>query len=137
MQIRSPSHCAAVLVLAAPALIMSPDAAIAQESETIEEVVVVVAPFAIERTKTERTSPTMDTELVELKRRVGFADLDLSKHDDVIEFETRIESTATESCEILAEMFPFDTSDREIRRCSREAIASAEDQKGQAIAAAN
>jgi len=78
------------------------------------------------------------SEIVELKSPVSFADLDLADSADVMELDARIEAIAEDSCEMLAEMFPFDgTGKTEIHRCMKRAIASALDQKERAIAAAH
>ena len=127
----------AFLAFAATGLVINPDPAIAQQAaeEVIEEIV-VEAPIV--RRRVGRTTSGVPIEVIELRRRVSYADLDLSKYADVTELKTRIETTAKESCERLSDMFPLDPSDRlEIRRCTNEAVDSTEEEVQAAIAAAS
>jgi len=130
-------YCATFAALVAIGFVLKTDPVIAQQvDEEIEEVVVIEAPIV--RRHAERTAASgMRTEIIELRRRVSYADLDLSKHADVIELEKRIETTAKEACEKLDEMFPIPPSDiADIRRCTRKAIEGTEEEVQAAIAAA-
>ncbi len=130
-----PAHCTMFLALVAPGLFIEVDMAVAQQaSEEIEEVV-VRAPIG--RHEFGRSPVAgFKTEIIELKRRVSFTDLDLTRRTDVNELDTRIEVVAKESCEKLADMFPLNRlGPAEMRRCTKNAIASAEKQKGLTIAA--
>lgn len=124
----------AILTLAATGLVLKADPAVAQEvSEAIDEVV-VEAPITVHQVG--RASATgAKVELIELKRRVSYADLDLSKHADVIELENRVDTAAKESCEKLTTMYPLDSA-AEGQRCIEKAINSAEKQVKAAIVAA-
>jgi len=103
----------------------------------IEEIVEVAAPV-VRRQYGRPNAIGMRVETIKLSQRVSYADLDLSKHADVIEFKVRIEATAKESCEQLSDMVPFDQSDRrEIRRCTNRAVDNVEDDVQEAIAAAS
>jgi UrcA family protein len=126
------------LAIAGLSLAATPVAA-QEETEILEKLVVVQAPIAFKRKSENRAShPVIPSEIVELKRPVSFADLDLADSADVMELDTRIKATAEDACEMLAEMFPFDaTGKAEIHRCMKRAIASALDQKERAIAAAH
>jgi len=129
------AHCTMFLALAATGLFIEADLAVAQQaSEEIEEIA-VQAP--IERHDIGPASVTpIKTEIIELKQRVSFADLDLTKHADVNELDTRIVAVAKESCEKLSDMSPLNwLSLAEMQRCTKNAIASAEKQKELAIAA--
>ena len=89
------------------------------------------------RSRARRTPSTgAKIELIELKRRVSYADLDLSKHADVIELETRVETISKESCQKLFDMFLLDSA-TEMRRCIKKAIESTEEQVQAAIVAAS
>lgn len=124
------------------AFIVNTGPAIAQEvksdstGEVIEEIVKMEA--LIERRLTGRPSDVgARIEVIELRRSVSFADLDLSKVKDLAEFNSRIENTAKESCEKLAKMFPIPVSGHsDIQRCIREAIASTQDKLETVIAKA-
>lgn len=134
-------HCATFAVLIAGGLAISSDSANAQQAsdesaaKVIEEVVAVEAPI-----KRERARPGgMTVEVIELKRQVSFADLDLSKHSDVAELEERIETTAKDSCEKLEEMYPLSRNPSRaanIRRCTKDAIAGSAEELQAAVAAA-
>jgi UrcA family protein len=105
-----------------------------QVAGEMEEVVVVEAP--IMRSWTERGRYGGKVEVIELTRRVNYADLDLSKPADVTTLETRIETTAKESCEALSDMFPLDPSDNmEILSCTKKAVNGTKKQVEAAIAA--
>jgi UrcA family protein len=131
------SASGALLALAATGLVFSTDVALAQESadEVIEEIV-VTAPT--ERRMVGRTAAGARVEIIELRRRVSYANLDLTKHADVTELKARIETVAKESCEKLDEMFPFiePTGRDEIRRCTKRAINGTEAELQATIAAA-
>ena len=138
MYIKSVRTVPIFLAIAGLSLPATPLAA-QEEPETLEKLVVVQAPVVVERKSENRAShPVIPSEIVELKRQVSFADLDLADSADVMELDARIEAIAEDSCEMLAEMFPFDgTGKAEIHRCMKRAIASALDQKERAIAAAH
>jgi UrcA family protein len=128
----------AFLALSATALVFKTDPAIAQQAaeEVIEEIV-VEAPIV--RHQVGRTSIGVKIEVIELKRRVSYADLDLVKYADVNELKARIKTTAKESCEKLSDMFPLaePTGGKGIRSCTDKAVAGTEEQVQAAIAAAS
>jgi UrcA family protein len=127
---------AAFLALATTGLLIKADPAIAQQAAAEIEEIVVGAPIV--RRQVERTTSGAKVETIELRRRVGYANLDLSKYADVTELKRRIETTAKESCKQLSDMFPSDPSDRsEIRRCANKAVDGTEEQVQAAIAAAS
>ena len=105
-----------------------------QVAGEMEEVVVVEAP--IMRSWTERGRYGGKVEVIELTRRVNYADLDLSKQADIATLETRIEATAKASCEALSDMFPLDPSDTtEILSCTKKAVNGTKKQVQAAIEA--
>ncbi len=124
----------ALLALAATGLFIKTDPAIAQQVAEAMEEIVVEAPIV--RRQVGRSAAGAKIEVIELRRRLSYADLDLSKDADVTELKTRIETTAKESCEQLSEMFPLSPSDRgEIHHCTNKAVNGAEEQVQAAIAA--
>ena len=123
---------AALLTLAATGLVFKTDSAIAQQAAEEMEEIVVEAPFV--RREVGQTAIGAKIEVIELRRRVSYADLDLSKYADVNELKTRIKTTAKESCEKLDDMVPG--SGEEIQSCTDKAVAGAEEQLQVAIAAA-
>ena len=134
----SPALYTPLFILTAFALAVVPGNARAQQAaETMEEII-VQAPLEIERQPVPRaSSPTLDVEIVELKRRIDVTDLDLTKYADVQKLEQRISAVSRESCEKLYEMFPeAGTGEAEVRECTRRAVASALEQKEQVLAAA-
>ena len=128
---------AGFLALAATGFVIKTDPAIAQQAteEILEEIVVEVP---IVRRQVRRTAIGAEIEVIELRRRVSYADLDLSKDADVTALKARIETTAKESCEQLSDMSTFDQSDRrEIQSCTNQAVDSTEEKVQAAIAAAS
>ena len=123
----------AILALAATGLVFKTGPAVAQQANEVMEEVVVEAPITVRQVG--RTNFGAKIELIELKRRVNYADLDLSKHADVIELETRVETISKESCEKLSAMYPLDSA-TERWRCIKKTINSAEEQVQAAIVAA-
>ncbi len=128
----------AFLALSATALVFKTDPAIAQQAaEEVTEEIVVEAPIV--RREVGRAAATgARTEVIELRRRVSYVDLDLSKQADVTELQTRIKTTAKDSCEQLNDMFPLvePSGRQEIRSCTNKAVAGTEEQVQAAIAAA-
>jgi UrcA family protein len=98
------------------------------------EEIVVVAPRAVTRTVVGRTSTGGKVEEISLTRHVPFADLDLSRHADVMELEKRVADVAKESCEQLAKLYPLSPPDAP--DCVKAAQAGAKDQMDKAVAAA-
>ncbi|WP_405240065.1 UrcA family protein [Lentisalinibacter orientalis] len=124
----------AAAVLATGAVV-TPAHAQGDETEVIEEIVVVRAP--IERRTVEPAGPGQPkTEVIELSRQVSFADLDLTRHKDVEQLRGRIQETAERACERLNQMFPV-TRDgvQGTARCVKRAVADAEKQLETAIEA--
>lgn len=125
------------LSLLTAGLIMSFGLAAAPPANDEMEEVIVRAPMNIARyqVKTDSFSAAAKTEIVELRRAVSVADLDLSSENDLKVLEQRIESVAKDSCKRLSDMFPFDRSDQqELIRCTNEAIESAMEDKERLMA---
>ena len=126
-------YCATFTAFVLAGIFFSVNPTLAQEAnddqtaEAIEEVVKIEA--KVERRYVGHPNALgARTEILELKRQVFFADLDLSKNTDVIELKNRIENTANEACEELAEMHPIPVWDKaDFRRCVAEAIESGND----------
>jgi UrcA family protein len=128
---------AAFLALAATALGIKTQPAVAQQASEETEELVIEAPI-VRRQVGRAVIGAARVEVIELTRQVSYADLDLSKDADVTELETRIETTAKDSCEKISDMFPSNRSDRaEIARCANQAIDGTEEQVQAAIVAAN
>jgi UrcA family protein len=129
-------------LLVATGLLTWTGAAAAQEtgekevSGAIEEVV-VEAPVVSR--KVAATSPTgYTTEMIQLRRQVTFADLDLTDESDVKVLEERIETTAREACQALDDMLDRDKQDpTDVFRCTKQAIKNARKELEAAVAAAN
>ncbi len=125
---------AAVLALAASGLVFKADPAVAQQASEVVDEVVVEAPITVRQVGRRNTGTKI--ELIELKRRVSYADLDLRKHADVTELETRVETVSKEACKKLFDMSPYNSATEE-RLCTKKAIDSTEEQVQMAIVAAN
>jgi len=119
-------------------LLIAAASAAAEERSKELDAIVVQAPISIETQVLQNPGdPTMKTEVVELKREVFIGDLDLARHADVVELESRIAQMAKDSCDALSEMFPLSKfSSKELKRCVDEAIKSARKEKDAAIEAA-
>lgn len=124
----------AICLALALGLLASEEPARAQQAAGPMEEVVVVAPRLV-RHDVGRTSTGGRVELVSLTRHVSAGDLDLTRHADVLELQTRINDTAKEACDYLAEMFPFASEDTP--DCVRQAVDGAMAQAQKAIDAAN
>ena len=99
-----------------------------------EEVFVTEGPVI--RRQVGRTKLGFPIEIIELKGRVSYADLDLSREADVTVFELRVETAAKRSCEELAYRHSFEFMDRwAIMRCTNEAVDRSVEQMQAAIAA--
>lgn len=125
-------------MVAVSAALSIPAAVLAQPSgKPVDDVIVVEAPLKVSH-ESRVKSPVMRTETVELSREVGFSDLDLTKHADVMELRGRVEAMAEQSCKQLEELFPLPRSDEAaLRRCVERAVASAQDALDAAIANAS
>jgi UrcA family protein len=129
-------------LLVATGLLTWTGAAAAQEtgekevSGAIEEVV-VEAPVVSR--KVAATSPTgYTTEMIQLRRQVTFADLDLTDENDVKVLEERIETTAREACQALDDMLDRDKQDQtDVFRCTKQAVKGAKEEFEAVVAAAN
>jgi UrcA family protein len=120
-----------LVILTAGALV---GAAIASESAIAQniEVITVTAPSAVHKVVGHSTTG-VPIEEISLSYAVGIADLDLTKPSGVSELEGRIDTIAKEACTALDKLNPLNPSDPS---CVTKAIASAAEQKKQAIAAA-
>ena len=99
-----------------------------------EEVIVNEGPII--RRQVGRTKLGFPIEVIELKQRVSYADLDLSREADVTVFELRVETAAKRSCEELAYRHSVEFMDRRaIMRCTNEAVDRSVEQMQAAMAA--
>lgn len=121
------------LAVAATGFVFITGPAVAQQASEVMEVVVTEVPITV--TQVGQTWLGAKIELIEIKRRVSYADLDLSKRADVTELKARVDTVSKESCEQLSTMYPLDSM-TEKRRCIKQAISSAEEQVQAAIVAA-
>lgn len=102
----------------------------------IEEVR-VEAPV-VTRKVTARGPSGYTTEVIQLRRQVSYADLDLTDEGDLEEFDRRIETTAKEACEALKLLFPKGQKNAvDVYRCTRHAIENTEEAFESVVAAAN
>jgi UrcA family protein len=106
----------------------------AQQSEQRLEEITIVAPRLVMRETVGRTSSGGKVELISLTRHVGYEDLNLTMHADVLTLEQRVNDVAKDSCEQLAKMYPL--SDPNTPDCVREAVANAKTQVDAAVSAA-
>jgi UrcA family protein len=111
------------------------DAILAQPAEQNgASEITVTAPRTVTKQVVERTA-TGNIELITLQRRVSYADLDLTRHADVVQLEARVNDVAKEACEDPAKTYAL--SDPKTPDCVRAAVADARPQLNAAIAAAS
>lgn len=132
----------AVAILPATGLLLATDSVLAQQTDekvvgaAVEEVV-VEAPV-VQRKITARGSSGYTTEVVQLRKKVSYADLDLARESDAQELHKRIEMTAKEACEALKATFRRGEKDAaDVYRCTMLAIKNTEKEFESVIAAAN
>lgn len=123
-----------LLLLAQPVLSQEDEE---EHSTAAIEEVRVEAPV-VTRKVTARGPSGYTTEVIQLRRHVSYADLDLTNEKDVEEFEKRIEMTAKEACKALKELFPKGQKDAgDVYRCTKYAIANSEKELESLVATAN
>ena len=98
-----PKYCATFIALAGAGFVMLTTPAFAkmsnhkQANDKMDKIVVIGAP--IERTRiVGRSEIGAPIEVIELRRQVSYADLDLKKYADVMKIKSRIQKVAKESC---------------------------------------
>jgi UrcA family protein len=102
-------------------------------AQQVTEEIIVRAPAERVIDVTPVGSPVKLKDVV-VDRYVSITDLDLSRSEDVIELDKRIEVVAEESCQKLYDMFPLNPPNATQRyRCIKQAVASAEKQREVAI----
>jgi UrcA family protein len=118
------------LALAFAGLFTVTNLAVAQQ---VTEEIIVRAPAERVIDVTPVGSPVKLKDVV-VDRYVSITDLDLSRSEDVIELDKRIEAVAEESCQKIYDMFPLNPPNATQRyRCIKQAVASAEKQREVAI----
>ena len=127
--------CSIQVVLTAVALAMTGTSAIAQQTETSE--VKIEASRSVQRIGTSTIGAPI--EIVQLTRRVNYADLDLATHRGALDLERRINDTAKAACKQLDTLYPLGTTEgpgKEGKSCVKAAVDSAMVQAQASIAAA-
>ncbi|MFQ5982705.1 MAG: UrcA family protein [Woeseiaceae bacterium] len=128
-------NSAAFLALTATGLTLQTGTALSEQANELTEIVVIEAP--IEVSQVGQTNIGGKIELIELKQQVSYDDLDLSKHVDVVELRSRVETISKKSCDkLFAKYVPY-SDPAEKRRCIKKAINSVEKQVQAAIVAAS
>lgn len=113
---------AALAILGAPAI---------AEQAGIQEVTVIA-----ERPTTTvvgRTSSGAAIELLELRHRVSYADLNLATHSGATDLEKRVSNAAKSACDELDKLYPLEAKDA---NCEKKAADAAMSQVHAAVAAA-
>lgn len=128
------TRCVVLFALAAAGFAMEANGANAQQAGEVIEEIIIEAPRVV-RHEVERTATGTKIELIQLRRRVSYADLDLTKHSDVTKLEERINTTAEQACSQLAELFPLAASDNP--DCVDRAVDDAMEQMEKVVASVN
>lgn len=129
------ASCSTQVVLTAFALAMISASAIAQQTETSE--VKIEAARSVQRVGTSTVGAPI--EIVQLTRRVSYADLDLTTHRGALDLETRINDTAKAACKQLDTLYPLGTTEgsgKGGKSCVKDAVDGAMVQAKASIAAA-
>lgn len=128
--------CAWGLLFAAAGALINSRAALAAVSADApsHEITVVGSPgeTAVKRV-IGRTAFGGKVELITIKRKVSYADLDLVKHADVLALQSRVSSTAKEECGDLVKTFPLIEPGRD---CVKRAVARTSPEMDAVVAAA-
>lgn len=82
-----------------------------------------------------KTKHGFPIEIIERKQRVSYADLDLSREQDVAVFELRVEAVARQSCEALVNRQSIELDGWTVRSCTSVAVNRSLQQLQTAIAA--
>jgi UrcA family protein len=115
--------------LAILGLMLAGGAAVAQPIEEIT----VVAPHELQRKTVGKSTIGAPIEEVTLTHRVDYSDLNLLKAEDVATLRARITDAAKKGCDELDNLYPFDKSPEENRKCVAAANAQAQDMLTAAI----
>jgi UrcA family protein len=121
-----------LVILSVAALVgaaMASESAIAQKDV---EIIIVTAPREVHKV-VGRSPSGVPVEEISISYEVGIADLDLTTSSGLAELETRIGNAAKLACWALNKVTPLIPTDPS---CVTKAIASAADQKKQAITVA-
>lgn len=136
MKITSRVYSITILILTSIGLIGASGPAVAQQAGQTMEEVIVTAPVERHQVVGRSLATGAKIEVIKLQRQVDYADLDLSRHKDVMELDNRIAAVAKESCEKLSRMFLEGMRDKsEVQSCTAKAIESAAEARKIAIAA--
>ena len=125
------TSCPMQAVMTAVALAMTGGSAIAQQAQAPE--VKIEAARSVQRVGTSTTGAPI--ELVQLTRRVSYADLDLTTHRGKLDLERRINDTAKAACQQLDTLYPVGTTEQGMT-CVKNAADGAMVQAQASIAAA-
>jgi len=129
------TFCSMQALMTAVAFAMTGGSAIAQQAQTPE--VKIEAGRSVQRVGTSTIGAPI--ELVQLTRRVSYADLDLTTHRGKLDLERRINDTAKAACQQLDTLYPVGTTEgpgEQGRSCVKDAVHGAMVQAQASIAAA-
>jgi UrcA family protein len=105
-------------------------AALANELATIK-----IEASVINKKVIETSDIGIPTEEVTVSRRVGYSDLNLTTHLGTMALRERVKKAAELACKQIDELYPLERS--EAPQCIKDAIAAADRQVDEAIAAAH
>ncbi len=123
-----------MMALGAVALALASAVSFAQSNQELPEITVKAETPVVRDGFDANHRPV---EIVELSRRVGYADLNVGTHSGAVELQKRVEMAAKVVCDELERSYPNSTeSDLQAGTCVQEAINSAKGEVDAAIAAA-
>ena len=123
-----------MMTLGTVALALASAASFAQSNEELPEITVKAETPVVRDGFDANHRPV---EIVQLSRRVGYADLNVGTHSGAVELQQRVEMAAKVVCDELERSYPNSTeTDLQAGTCVQEAINSAKAEVDAAIAAA-
>ena len=137
MIIRTRCRFAEVVIAAAGLAAGLPAVAAPQRAQSnLSQLTVVAAPGVATRKVIGRTEVGGRVVEVSVARNVGYADLNLVKHADVLALQGRVADAAKAACAELEKMDPIGGDAGATRVCERHALAGARPQVAKVVAAA-
>lgn len=131
MNSRNSPTTGAGVALAALGVAMLGGAAAAEQAASLQEVTVQAERAT--STVVGRTSSGMPIELIELRHRVSYADLDLATHAGATALEKRVTDASAAACKELDKLYPLESKEA---NCAKKAADGAMPQVHAAVAAA-
>ncbi len=103
-------------------------AAVAEAEDAGQQAQVTVQASHVKRKEIGVSESGAPIELIQLSRRVSYADLDLSSTQGAAVLDKRIEATARAACQQLKTLYPLEQWDTDTSTCVADAVRDAKKQ---------